>query len=317
MIVYGMPNDRKTRKLIKSAESGNILAQAELVNLGIGNKNFPYVVTWLYKIINSKETDMQKWEDVRRIVHNSCLSPIRVCHGGIPHIVKHVEIEMLGNAIYSSSSPGHALELFNSRKDELAHTKTIQFIDVTRMRTNKSDHVENTDRGTADDAEWIKAVIQNFTKSTSDKVKFTVKYTLNDAARKIQRETKRVIVKLLKMWLVFLILIIVLFAIIGGLHAGAIFVISAIALLVFSIISVIAKTKIATSRIAMEIPMDIANRLLNEISKDSNFDPDMANEVRSKVLEIVKNPSLLIFSPNKTADTAKELSSAISSIVKA
>ena len=92
--------------------------------------------------------------------------------------------------------------------------------------------------------------------------------------------------------------------------------ITAIALLVYSVISEITKTKLATAKIAMEIPLDIANGRLNEISKDSNFEPEMANEVKSKVLEIVKNPALLIFSPIKTADTAKELASAISSIIK-
>ena len=150
----------------------------------------------------------------------------------------------------------------------------------------------------------------------TDKISNAVKFTLNEATRKIKRESKRVIIRLLFAWLIWLILAIVLFAIIGGLFAGTVVVISAIAFLVYSIISVITKTKIATARITMEIPLDIATGLLHEIAKDTDLDPDKVSEVKSKVLEIIKNPSILIFSPNKIADTVKELSDAINCIVK-
>ena len=106
MVVYGIPNDRKTRKLIKFTERGNILAQARLVSMGIENNNFPYAVKWLHKIINSQETDMQKWEDVRLNVRFSCMSPIHVCHGGMHHIVKYAEIDTTETAAISKQQSG-------------------------------------------------------------------------------------------------------------------------------------------------------------------------------------------------------------------
>ena len=53
-----------------------------------------------------------------------------------------------------------------------------------------------------------------------------------------------------------------------------------------------------------------------EITKDTELDPDQVDRVREKVLEIVKNPAKLIYSPSKTADAVKEISDAIGGILK-
>ena len=151
----------------------------------------------------------------------------------------------------------------------------------------------------------------------ADKIGNTVKFTISEAAGKVKRESKKIIFRLLLAWLAWLVLAIVLFVNVGGLLAGIIVVALAIAITVFSIISAITKTKMATAKIAMEIPLDIATGLLNEIAKDTDLDPSQVDGIREKVLEIVKNPAKLIYSPSKTADTVKEISNAVNAILKA
>ena len=148
----------------------------------------------------------------------------------------------------------------------------------------------------------------------ADKINDIFKIAINEAAGKIKRESKKIILRLVLVWVFWLLLVIALFYLIGGWISMAIAAVSAIGLIIFCVASLLVKTKIAATKIALELPLDITRRLLTEIMKETQIEPEAAANIERGVAEIINNPIRLIRSPRKAADAAKEILNVMNSI---
>ena len=64
-------------------------------------------------------------------------------------------------------------------------------------------------------------------------------------------------------------------------------------LLVYCVVTRIGMIKIASAKIVVEIPLDIALGIVNEISKEMDVAPDVIHDIKKKIEETIKNPYAL------------------------
>ena len=123
------------------------------------------------------------------------------------------------------------------------------------------------------------------------------------------------VVKWWAVWLVFCVLVAVFAQ--GAVVWGTI-VLSFFALFVYSIWSVKVKMKLLSTRIAIEIPLSVADGIINEIPNDV-AEADVRDNIKSNIRETVgaiQNPYKMILNPMKTIEMAKSITVSVGEVLE-
>ena len=146
------------------------------------------------------------------------------------------------------------------------------------------------------------------------KISNILSFTISETKNKIKHESRRIIFGILRIWIIWLVLTVVLVVAVGGWISAVVTAISLVVLLTYSFVAGVSKTKLASAKIVMEIPLDLATGILHEVTKETEITPDDVNNIKSRIVETVKSPLVLLYNPRSAADTIKALSDIVNEV---